>query len=164
MAEDSGFGVALGDFGGAVSSLFGSAGSKAEAEGDITAAGYAGQAAQIERRNAGYELISTSLKQVGLSRQINMAMGKTEAQLGGANLSGGSAGDLLRMGTTQGGLAKSTVAIQGALNYNSRIEKALGFDAQQSADMSAAAKAESAAGAGIFGAIFKGAAGIMALL
>lgn len=161
---DSGFGVALGDFGGAVSSLFGAAGSQAEAEGDITAAGYAGQAAQLERRNAGYELVSTALKQVGLSRQISMAMGKTESQIAGANLSGGSAGDLIRMGASQGGLAKNTLAIQGALNYNSRIEKALSLDAQQAADMSAAAKAESASGAGIFGAIFKGAAGIMALL
>lgn len=159
-----GFSDALGDFGGAASSLFAGFGQQASMAGDMAASASYSEAAKYAFENAQYEKISTSLKETGLNRQILMAEGKTSAEVAGAGFTqGGSAGDIMRSGASQGALAKSTLAIQGAINYNSRYAQGVAYDAQASAAASAAAAAGNASFGSFLGAGMKLGMGLLAL-
>lgn len=112
---------ALGSLGGAVSDLFGAAGSR-------KSAGSYGEAARIADENAIIAASSTKIKETQLNRQIYQVLGTQQADVAGSGLSAsGSALDLLHSSASQGELAKALAAQQGAITVNSYKEQANQF-------------------------------------
>jgi hypothetical protein len=109
-------------------------GAEAEQQQYELAAGEAGQEAQ-------YTVMSTALQTAQEQREINLSLGKTQAQVAGAGLSlSGSALDVLRSSAAQGALQKATTQYQGLITQQ-------GYEEQQAAYQTMA----NAAGAAIKG-------------
>lgn len=118
---------ALSDTGGAVSDLFGAAGSR-------KAAGSYGEAATIAEQNALIAENATKIKETQLNRQIYQTIGTQQSDIAGAGLAeSGSALDLLRSSAEQGSLAKSLATQQGAITENSYKEQAQQFNSMADA-------------------------------
>lgn len=145
------YGAALGDFGGAVSDLFG-------AEGSQQAGSAYGTAATIAENNAALTLRSTAIQEQQASQQIFKAQGTEEADTSAAgfNASSGSAGDLLRASASQAALSKQLIQNQGEVTATGYTQQAAAYKGQEQA-----AQVQSG-GQGI-GGIIGAAAGIIAL-
>ena len=144
-----------GGIGGAISDFFGSEGSEAAAKGDFAAAKYYADAADIAMSNKGIAEQSTAIQEAQADRAIMQATGKQQAQVAGANLSGGTAGDLLRMSTQQGALSKAVISEQGAITANSYEQEAAGLHAQEESMIGAGNAALKASEAGAMGGWMK---------
>lgn len=155
---------ALPFFGSAVGSFFGAEGAGAVQQGDLAAADAYEKAAQIDFGNAHLAMISGNIIQAQLGRKINMASGKVSAQAAGSGgTQGGSAGDVLRMGAMEGGLAKAVQSVSNELQvrgYQQRGTAELGQAAQM---QGAAAQAGAAKAGGMFGAAFSAIGGLFSL-
>ncbi len=142
MAQD--WGAGLSGLGGAVGSLFGASGDKAEASAYRTAASIAAGNAQITQQSVG-------IQQTQAQRKIFQVEGAQQAEVGGAGFAQtGSAGDLLRSTAQQGSLTHQLIQAQGQIQVNSFQEQASSYQAMAKA-------ADMAAGGGIFGGLLKGA-------
>jgi hypothetical protein len=140
----------LGDFGGAVSDLFGAYGSEQAAQAYEKEATIAGQNAAISQTSA-------QIQEAQETRAVTQAVGTEEATTSSAGFTmGGNAGDLLRQSLQQGALAKSLITQQGTITT-------LGFEEQQQAAQGKAAASQTQAGGGLFGSLLKGAAGILSI-
>lgn len=137
----------FGELGSGISSIFGGIGSEAAASGYRQAAEAYGQAAHIAGQNANLEVYATKIQSAQTERKVEEAIGSETADVAGANLAGGTAGDLMRSSIQQGALATSIVNTQGAINRNSFLQQAEAYTAMQG-EASAAASAASASGLG----------------
>jgi hypothetical protein len=160
---DNGIGGAFGLFGSAVQGLFGSQASKQVAQGEFQAAGFYQQAANIATHNIGLEKESVDIQEAQLNRKIEQTIGTQTADIAGANLSGGSAGDLLRDSLRQGGLAKAIVSIQGSIQENAFAQQASAYGAMSASATAAGNAAETSSQGQLFGGILSGIGGILKL-
>ncbi len=127
--------------GGAVTALFGAAGSRA-------AAGSYDEAERIARENAALARQATRIKEMQLSRNIFQTLGEQKAQVSSAGFEeSGSALDILRSSASQGALTKAINEEQGTITANAYEEQAAQF-----AGMAKSARS-SAIGQGIAGVI-----------
>lgn len=152
------------DAGGAASDIFAGIGYQAKAKGSrISAASY-DQAAELSIQNARYTEISTRLKDMQQERQNYKAIGREEADIGGAGFTmGGSALDLLRESALQGGLARQTLQFQGAIQEESYREQARSYQRMAEASRYEADAQDTAAWGSWLGAGLKGAAAVATL-
>lgn len=139
----------FGDLGGGISSIFGGIASEETAAGFKDAAAAYGKAATIAGQNANLTTFATQIQEAQTQRKVEQATGAETADVAGANLAGGTAGDLMRSSIQQGALAKSIVQTQGAITKNSFTQQAEAYDAMQS-EASAAASAASTSAIGSF--------------
>lgn len=144
-----GIGSAFGDLGGAVSDLFASEGSRAEASAY-------GKAETLANQDAVMALESSKIQQYQHTRQANIAMGQEQAAAAGNNLAGGSAADLLRSSAQQASLGTALLGLQGQIQAQGFREQAQALQGEQEA-------AKKAASGGIFGSILKGVGAIASL-
>lgn len=141
----------FGDLGGAVSSIFGGIGAEASAGGYEAAADAYGKAARIATQNANLTLYSTQIQEAQQERKFEKVTGAETAATAGANLSGGTAGDLMRSSIQQGALARSVIQAQGAVNRNAFLEQATAYEGMQGQAEGAASAAHSSAMGGFLG-------------
>lgn len=142
---------AFSDAGGAVTALFGAKAARSSA-GSYT------EAQTIAEQQAAFAKQATAIKEMQLSRGIYQALGKQQAEVGGAGFSAsGSALDLLRSSTEQGALTKAITEEQGAITVNAYEEQAQQFGAMARA-------ASSSAGAQQIGGIIQGVGAVAALV
>lgn len=140
----------LGDFGGAVSDLFGAYGSEQAAQAYE-------KEAKIATQNAEISQTSTNIQEAQQIRAVTQAIGSEEASTSAAGFTmGGNASDLLRQSIQQGALSKSLIEQQGAITT-------LGYEAQAQAAQGKAAASKAQAGGGLFGGLLQGAIGIASL-
>ena len=151
----------FGELGGGISGIFGGIAGQAEAGGFEAAADAYGKAANIANQNANLTDFSTKIQVAQLNRKIEQTTGAELAATAGANVAGGSAGDLMRSSIQQGALAKSVAQTQGAVNKNGFLQQAEAYTGMQgqAEGEASAAKAKSTgsfiSGAlGIAGALF----------
>lgn len=159
----AGIGSAFGLFGSAVQGLFGAEASQALAEGEFQAAGFYTQAANIAKTNIKYAEQSTDIQLAQLNRKIEQTIGTQTADIGAANLSGGSAGDILRDSLQQGGLARAVVSIQGQIQENAYAQQASAYNAMSAAATAAGNAAEASSEGQLFGGILSGIGGILSI-
>lgn len=156
----AGIGGVFGQIGGAVADFGMAAGSEEASKGDFAAAVSYTRAQQISQKNEQIAKSSTEIQQAQLARKVEMAVGTERAQTAGANLEGGSAGDLLRMSVQQGALAKTLLSEQGQINVNAYAQQSEAYGAMASSAVAAGNAAAAAAagqqGAGIFNLIGAG--------
>jgi hypothetical protein len=127
-------------FGGAVGDLFAAEGARQEAGAYGTAANIAGQEEALT-------YASGRIQRIQEQRQLNLVLGGQRAEIGAAGFANtGTAGDLLRASTQQGGLTQAITQIQTSTT-------ASGYEEQRQADLAREQAAQGAAKAGIFGAI-----------
>lgn len=137
-------GTAIGDFGGAVSDLFGSAGSS-------QAASSYSKAAQIAQTNEALTLRSTAVQEQQEDIQTYKVLGTESADVAGAGFTqGGSAGDLMRSSANQAALSKQLIENQGQITAQGYAEQANAYEGQASA---AQTQSKGQAAGGILGAI-----------
>jgi hypothetical protein len=163
----TGLGGAIGLFGTGVQDLFTAQGDRAAAAGYQQAAQSYQTAAGIATANIGIEQNSVAIQQAQLDRKIEMTTGSATAAEGAANVSGGSAGDIMRMSMQQGALAKGIVSTQGQIQENAFAEQATAYQAMSASAIGAAGAASAAAKGATAGGIFSfigGAVGLLALL
>lgn len=136
----SDFGDALGDFGGAVSDIFGMFGSQ-------KAGGAYKKAAAIATENAALAKTAEQIQVAQTGIQTFQAIGREKAQTAGAgfNTLEGSAGDLLRSSAQQAALAKQLVTTQGEINVRGYQQQAQAYQGQADA-AATAAKGQGAGG------------------
>jgi len=147
MASSDSFQTGLTDVGGAVTALFGAAGSRASA-------GSYDEAERIARENAALARQATRIKDIQITRQIYQVTGQQQAEVAGAGFaSSGSALDLLRSSASQGAITKAINEEQGVITANAYEEQAAQF-----AGMAKAARS-SAEAQGIGGLLQAGGAG-----
>lgn len=162
--DDFNFGGALPLFGNAVSQLFGSSAAGAMAQGSMASASAYDQAAEISRQNARLAAMSTNITQYQLGRQIDMVGGKQRAAVGASGFTmGGSAADIFKSTVQQGALAKAVMGIQGQINVNAETQKATSYMGMASQARSAASAQMSQSSGSMFGSIFSGVGGLLAL-
>jgi hypothetical protein len=125
MAAD--YSTALGDVGGAVSSLFGARGARASARSY-------GIAQTFAEENAKLSESATKLKLEQQQRQIFGVLGTQKAQVAGAGFAAsGTALDLLRSSASQGAMTKAITAEQGAIQATSYYEQAAMYGGMKAA-------------------------------
>ena len=117
----SGIGGLIGGIGGAVGDMFTAKADKQEAEGDWEAAGLDIAAANEEDKNINLEKLSANIQNVQETRKIAKVEGADTAIQGSGNVSGGSAGDILRENINQGALAHTMINTQAAIKENSDL-------------------------------------------
>lgn len=138
------------DLGGGISSLF-------SAAGEVSSASAYTKAANLNKTNALIAENSANLNASLTERNSVQARGTIEASTGATGFTlGGSAGDLLRMQSQQGAIAKSLILQQGELQSQS-------YQAQAAAEQGQAAAAKTSAGGGFFGGLLKIAGGLLTL-
>jgi hypothetical protein len=95
-----------------------------------------GLAAQLAKENGQYTAVSTALKEAQTSRELNMSLGKTQAEVAGAGFSlSGSALDILRSSAQQGALQKAAIQQQGNITEAGYAEQAQSYlNMQQAAN------------------------------
>jgi hypothetical protein len=140
----------LGDFGGAVSDLFGAYGSEQAAAAYTKEAQFAGQNAAISRTSA-------AIQEAQETRAVTQAVGSESATTSAAGFTmGGNASDLMRQSLQQGALAKSLITQQGTITT-------LGYEEQQQAAQGKAAASKTQAAGGLFGGLLKGVVGVASI-
>lgn len=121
------FQTAFGDFGGAVSDLFG-------AQGSSQAAGAYEKAAQIALTNEALTRRSTAIQEQQQNIQTYKVIGSENAEVAGAGFTqGGSAGDLLRSSAQQASLSKQLISTQGEINAQGYEQQAQAYEGQAQA-------------------------------
>ena len=164
MAGLGGLSSAVGMFGAGVSDLYTAKADRIQAEGEWMAGASYHAAAGISRQNVSITELSTAIKEAQLTRKINMTEGAQVAAEGKANVTGGSAGDLMRERIQQGALAKTLMNTQGQIEENSFKQQAIAYDAMAtSAEHASNALDEAAKGAEV-GAAFKFLSGGISLI
>ena len=153
----------FGGIGGAVGGLFSYEGDMAQAKGDFAAAQDFTTASQIAQQNAKITLTAGDFKLAQESRKINLTEGAASAIEGGANVQGGSAGDILRDTIHQGGIAKSLISLQTSIDYNSFQEQSLAYKASAEQAQAAGEAAKSAATGALIGGGLKLLTGIVGM-
>ncbi len=133
-------------------------------QGDLTAAGDYSKAADIATQNVGITGMSTAIQQAQLNRKIYQTVSTQQAGLGGANVSGGSAGDLMRESVQQGALAQTLVTTQGNIQKNAFEEQATAYQGMAGSANAAAAAAVQQANAQTTTGLFGLAGGVASLL
>jgi hypothetical protein len=160
----SGFGGLIGGIGGAVGDMFTAEADTIEAKGDWDAAARDINAANIEDQNINLEKLSNNIQLAQATRKIAQTEGTGVAIEGAGNVSGGSAGDIMRENIQQGALAKTMINTQSAIKENADLaqEDAYKGEAEQLRAKSNALdkQAQGAQVAGIF-SILGGVAGMM---
>jgi hypothetical protein len=153
----AGINTVVGDIGGAFADFGSAKASEVEAQGDFTAGADYLRAEDIAKQNEQITQQSTDIQNAQVQRKVLMSNATGQAQVANNNLSGGSAGDILRMGMQQGALASAVVKTQGAINKNAFAEQAAGLQAQSdsavAAGNAALASAEAKNQAGVFSLI-----------
>ena len=119
-----GIGGLFGGIGGAVSDLFAGQAAAISAQGDYQAAASYNYGAFLEDQNVGTETTALQIQQTQMDRKIAKVEGQGVAAEGAANVSGGSAGDIMRENIQQGALAKTMINTQGQLQINGYKEQA----------------------------------------
>ncbi len=151
----TGLGSLIGNVGTFLSSQSTAAASELLAQGDQTAAASYNKAADIAVQNVGIEGMSTAIQQAQLNRKIYQTVSSQQAGLGAGNVSGGSAGDLMRESMQQGALAQTLVTTQGDIQKNAFEEQATAYQGMAGSANAAAAAAVQQANAqqqsGLFG-------------
>lgn len=149
-----GIGSVFSGFGAGVNDLFAAEGSELAAGGDFAAAQSYERARGISLQNEQIAGAATVIQESQLQRKIAETVGTQKAATAGANLEGGSAGDLMRMSLQQGALAKTLVQEQGQITRNSYAQQAEAYDAMATSAVAAGNAAEVASkgqqSAGIF--------------
>lgn len=146
MADNPGF--SIGGFGSGLGGI-------ASGVGQLFAAGGYKKAAELEQQNAAFTARVTGIQEQQQQREAFMAMGATEAAVGGAGFSlAGTALDLLKNSAQQASLEKNMIAVQGQIEENAYLAKAAEYSG-----MASASKASGIGGiiggiAGVAGAIF----------
>lgn len=136
------------DLGGGISSLF-------SGLGELSSAKAYSQAAKLNQSNALIAASSANLNAALETRNAMQARGTIQASTAATGFTlGGSAGDLLRMQSQQGAIAKSLILQQGELQSQS-------YQAQAAAEQGQAAAAKMSGGGGIFGGLLKIASGLL---
>jgi hypothetical protein len=153
----SGISSVASDIGGAVGAFFGADGSEDAAHSYFKAGVSYLNAKDLALQNKQISEESTAIKEFQTERKVNMGIGAQEAQLAGNGVTGGSAGDLLRMSMQQGGLARAVVGQQGAIDSNAFQQQA---DAYQASSDSAVASGNAA----LHAAAAQNAGGIMGII
>lgn len=162
--------ISSGEFGNFFSGVAGGVGDfmqagafKDQASGDIQQANDFMKAKKIALGNENVVKTATAVQKGLEERKILGVEGTAEANEGSANVTGGSAGDIMRSSMQQGSLAKSLIQEQGTLQERGWEEKAQGYQAEIDAANSAAQSAmDSASSAGI-GGIMSMAGGVLGL-
>jgi hypothetical protein len=150
FGQAANFGSAASDFGGAVSDLF-------SYQGDQAAAKMFGQSIGIAQQNQQIEKSSVAIQEAQQQRQMFMGLGTVQAnQAGAGGTAGGSAMDVLRASTIQGGLSHAKLAAQGQIQENAYRQQETAAEAEQ-------AQAKAAGTGAIAGGLFKLAGLAMAL-
>jgi hypothetical protein len=146
MASSDSFQNFATDAGGAVTALFGAAGSTAAADSYD-------EAERIARQNAVIASQATRVKDIQIQRSIFKTLGQQQADVSGAGFAAsGTALDLLRSSASEGAMTKAINEEQGAITVNAYEEQATQF-----AGMAASARA-SAKGQGLGGLLQAGGA------
>jgi hypothetical protein len=158
-----GLGSIFGLFGSAAQGIFGSQASQALAQGEFQAAGFYQQGAQIATKNIGLEKESVDIQEAQLNRKVEQTIGTQTADIGAANLSGGSAGDLMRDSLHQGALAKAVVSVQGSIQENAFAQQAAAYSAMSASATAAGNAANKSAQGQLFGGILSGVGGLLGL-
>ena len=104
----AGLGGLVGGIGGAVGGLFAAEGYGAQADGAFMAAMSYRKAARMTLQNIDIEKSSAEMKNFQINRQVAKVGGAMVAAEGAANISGGSAGDLMRESIHEGAIATAT--------------------------------------------------------
>jgi hypothetical protein len=140
--------------GGAVRSLFDYSAARARAGGYQAAAGGYQAAAQYALQNVGYTITKTGIKLAQKEREIERVAGKGLAAIGhGGFVAGsGSAGDIFRNSLMEGGLSKSIIGIQGAIEVQAWRTQAASYTAMQQQAMASAAASKSSGFGSLLGA------------
>lgn len=127
--------------GGAVSSLFGAKGDKAQASSYTKAAAYS-------RQNAKTAAVATNLKGLQTDREIFKVLGGQRADVAGAGLAAsGSALDILRSSMQEGEMQKQMIRTQGQIEQTAYKAEADAYTGQaEAAKMAGKAKKTSALG------------------
>jgi hypothetical protein len=142
FGQAANYGQALNDIGGAVGDLF-------AYQGDMASAKMFGKSVAIAQQNQQIEKSSVAIQESQQQRQMFMGIGTLQAnQAGAGGTMGGSAMDVLRASTIQGGLSHAKVAMQGQIQEN--VYKQQELTAQQEED-----QAKSAAKGALFGGVLK---------
>lgn len=142
--------TAFGDLGGAVGDLF-------DAEGATQSAASYRTAAKFSGTNAALEQASGAIKLAQVTRQGYLGIGQTSSDVANAGFSmSGSGLDLLRSSRQQATLAQALTTEQTQVDVNSYKE-------QQSAELSQASSADTAAQGDIFGSILKGVGTVLSI-
>jgi len=143
--------TALTDVGGAVTDLFGARAARASV-------GSYSEAATIAEQSAAFARQATAIKGMQLNRQVYQALGKEQAQVGGAGFAAsGTALDLLRSSSEQGALTKAINEEQGTITSNSYEEQAIQFRGMADAAKNSASGQE-------LGSIIMGVGAVAALI
>ena len=144
------FKTMFGDFGGAVSDIFGGLGALKEA-GSYTAA------ANLAAENARFAEESTAVQEEQVQRAVETKMGAEAAATSGAGFSySGSAQDLMRESAQQGAYTKALTELQGTIT-------AAGYQEQSAAYQNAASAAKTASTGSFIGGAIKAVSGIASL-
>lgn len=160
----TGIGNALGDFGGAVGSLFQGFGDEEAAQTYTQAGNLEGVAATYAGEGSTLVAQSTAIQTAQTQRQVNLTLGSQQAEVSGAGLKGGGSNSyLLASSAQQGALATALVQEQGAVTQIGFQEQQEALLAQQQTDYGLASQASSAATGSFIGGALKGVAGIGAL-
>ena len=157
-----GLGGLISGVGNLVSSQYTAAADTLLAGGDFTAGQAYGVASNIGSQNAQIEEMATGIQEAQLNRKIYSTVSGQAAETGHANVSGGSAGDLMRMSISQGNLARTLASTQGEISANAFREQSTAYAGMQGQANAAGAAALQNANAtqtsgifGLFGGIAK---------
>jgi len=170
MALFTNGGISSGEWGGffsgmgnAVNDLMSVGAYKKSAEGDIAQANDFLKAKKIAEDNINIVKASGELQQGQEDRKILATEGVASAGEGKAEVTGGSAGDILRSSMQQGSLAKALISQHENIQEQAWKEKAQAYQTQVDAANSAAETAmQQASNAGIAG-IMSGVTGVLGL-
>jgi len=138
----AGIGGLIGGIGGAVTDIFTGEAAAATAQGDRLAAASYNYGGFLENQNASSTEVATGIQKVQVARKISQTEGTMVASEGEANVSGGSAGDLMRSSMQQGALAQTMVSTQGQITENAFKEKAVSLQGMAAAANAAADAAD----------------------
>src|SRR3990167_8773866 len=159
----AGFGGLVGGIGGAVGGLFAAEGYGAQADGYFAAAMSYRKAARMTLDNIDIEKSSAEMKNFQINRQVAKVGGTMVAAEGAANISGGSAGDLMRESVHEGAIASAMVNIQSGMNINQFKIQAEAYEGMAASATAAGHAAESAASGAMWCGAFSLLGGIIGM-
>lgn len=159
----AGFGGLIGGVGGMVGGLFAAEGFGAQADGAFAAAMSYRKAKRMTLQNIDIEKSLNEMKNFQLDRKVDRSVGSMVAAEGAANISGGSAGDLLRESVHEGALAHSMINIQSGMTINQFKIQAEAYEGMAASADAAGHAAESAASGAMWGGAFSLLGGVIGM-
>ena len=149
--------------GGGVVGLLPHEGEGGKADGYFAAAMSYRKAARMTLDNIDIEKSSAEMKNFQINRQVAKVGGTMVAAEGAANISGGSAGDLMRESVHEGAIASAMVNIQSGMNINQFKIQAEAYEGMAASATAAGHAAESAASGAMWGGSFRLLGGIIGM-